>query len=46
VTDGRVRVVPVLLEDCEIPTLLRVKKYVDLRSDYHRGLEQILEAVG
>lgn len=45
VTDGRVRVVPVLLEDCEIPTLLRVKKYADLRVDYHYGLEQILEAV-
>ncbi|SDW81577.1 hypothetical protein SAMN05216215_1005212 [Saccharopolyspora shandongensis] len=34
----------VLLEDCEIPTLLRVKKYVDLRHDYSAGLEQILDA--
>ena len=45
VAEGRVRVIPVLLEDCEIPTLLRVKKYADFRSDYRRGLDQILEAI-
>lgn len=43
--DGGVAVIPVLLEDCEIPTLLRVKKYVDLRRDYSAGLEQLLEAL-
>lgn len=45
VADGHIRVIPVLLQDCEIPTLLQVKKYADLRTDYHHGLEQILEAV-
>ncbi|MEV0086051.1 toll/interleukin-1 receptor domain-containing protein [Saccharopolyspora sp. NPDC050642] len=41
---GGIGVIPVLLADCEIPTLLRVKKYVDLRRDYSAGLEQILAA--
>jgi hypothetical protein len=43
--DGTVRVIPVLLEDCEVPALLRPKKYVDLRSDYARGLGQLLDAL-
>jgi hypothetical protein len=46
VQDGAVRVIPVLLADCVVPTLLRTKKYADLRSDYSGGLSEILRAVG
>jgi len=42
---GSVKVIPVLLSDCQIPTLLKSKKYVDLRNDYQRGLELILRAL-
>lgn len=45
VTEGRVTVIPVLLEQCRVPTLLRTKKYADLRSDYQAGLTEILEAL-
>jgi hypothetical protein len=34
-------VIPVLLSDCEIPVLLRPKKYIDFRSDYTAGLESL-----
>ncbi|MGW6931941.1 toll/interleukin-1 receptor domain-containing protein [Lentzea sp. NPDC054927] len=43
--DGHIKVIPVLLRECTVPALLRMKKYVDLRRDYHRGLEQIIEAL-
>lgn len=46
VQEGRVRVIPVLLADCTVPTLLRTKKYADFRSAYRDGLEQVLDAIG
>jgi len=45
VTTRKVHVVPVLLEDCRIPLLLRTKKYADLRTNYRDGLEEILLAL-
>jgi hypothetical protein len=45
VQTGKASVIPVLLEDCEIPTLLRPKKYADLRHDYRDGLDRILDAL-
>ena len=41
----RVCVIPVLLEDCAIPTLLRTKKYADFRRDYRRGIDEVLRAI-
>lgn len=46
VKDGHIRVVPALLRDCEIPTLLKSKKYADFRESYERGLMDILLAIG
>jgi TIR domain/AbiTii len=40
----RVMVLPVLLEDCEIPLLLGPKKYADLRN-YAVGLVQLIGAI-
>ncbi|WP_378732750.1 toll/interleukin-1 receptor domain-containing protein [Nocardia brasiliensis] len=45
VEHGKVVVIPVLLADCEIPTLLRTKKYADLRNDYRDGLDQVLDVL-
>ncbi|MBM7772869.1 hypothetical protein JOD54_003073 [Actinokineospora baliensis] len=45
VESGAVRVLPAMVLDCAVPTLLRVKKYADLRGDYSHGLRQILEAI-
>lgn len=43
--EKRVVVLPVLLEDCEIPLFLRDKMFADFRSNYDHGLRQVLEAV-
>jgi len=44
VSAGRVMVLPVLLEDCDIPLLLAPKKYADLRN-YATGLVQLVGAI-
>lgn len=38
-------VLPLLIEDCDIPELLKTKKYADFRSNYNDGLEDVLFAV-
>jgi len=41
----KVQIIPVLLEDCSTPTLLKSRKYADLRSDYRDGLYEVLRAI-
>ena len=43
--EKRVVVVPVLIEDCEIPVFLREKMYADFRSDFDEGLRTVIEAI-
>lgn len=43
--EKRVVVLPLLLEDCQIPMFLRDKLYADFRTNYDAGLRQVLEAV-
>lgn len=43
--ERRVVVLPVLLEDCEIPLFLRDKKYADFRDSYDEGWKDVKEAV-
>jgi hypothetical protein len=38
----QVFVLPLLIEDCNIPTFLRDKKWADFRVDYRHGLKQLL----
>ena len=45
VSTGKVKVLPVLIEDCKIPTLLKHKKYADFRYNYAKGLEEVLDAI-
>ncbi|MBW5892559.1 toll/interleukin-1 receptor domain-containing protein [Pectobacterium polaris] len=42
---GRINVLPILLQDCQIPELLRTKKYADFRTDFNRGLNDLLSAL-
>jgi hypothetical protein len=42
IKDERVRVLPILLKPCEIPSLLRPKKYADFTDDYGKGLRDLL----
>jgi hypothetical protein len=43
--EKQVVVLPVLIDDCDIPLFLREKLYADLRSDFDTGLRRILESV-
>ncbi|MHB1357534.1 MAG: toll/interleukin-1 receptor domain-containing protein [Anaerolineae bacterium] len=44
-SEKRVIVLPVLVEDCEIPLFLRDKLYADLRVDFISGVKAILNAI-
>jgi formylglycine-generating enzyme required for sulfatase activity len=39
-------VLPLLAQDCDLPFLLRDKKYADFRQDYTTGLAELLKVVG
>lgn len=43
--EKRVVVLPLLLEDCQIPIFLRDKLYADFRTNYDEGLRQVLEGI-
>ncbi|HET9285280.1 MAG TPA: toll/interleukin-1 receptor domain-containing protein [Candidatus Angelobacter sp.] len=43
--EKRVLVLPVLVEDCEIPIFLREKMYADFRGDFADGLKPLVEAL-
>lgn len=43
--EKRVIVLPVLVEDCEIPLFLREKLHADFRADFEWGLKNLVEAV-
>lgn len=45
ITSRRVKLLPVLLEDCEIPEFLKFKKYADFRKGYDDALEELLRAL-
>ncbi|MEM8780739.1 MAG: toll/interleukin-1 receptor domain-containing protein [Cyanobacteria bacterium P01_G01_bin.49] len=40
-----IQVLPVLYQDCELPALLKTKRYADFRHNYNIGLEDILSAI-
>lgn len=43
--ERRIVVLPLLLEDCDIPIFLREKKYADFRNDFDAGLGDTLVAI-
>lgn len=45
VSNGQVSVIPILLRECEVPVLLRTKKYADFTTSYNNGLEDVLSAI-
>lgn len=46
VAQGGTFVLPVLLEDCEAPPLLKHRRYADFRSNYDHGLSELLGVWG
>jgi hypothetical protein len=45
VEEERVRILPVLIEKCEVPMLLRTKRYADLSTDYTQGFQQLVKSI-
>lgn len=43
--ERRVVVLPLLLEDCDIPLFLRDKLYADFRQDFKSGFEAVIKAI-
>lgn len=43
--DKGIRVLPLLIEDCEIPPLLADLKYADFRTSFNEGLEELVSAI-
>lgn len=41
----KIMVLPVLLKECEIPTLLKTKKYADFRGKYAIGFSQLVQSI-
>ncbi len=44
-TEKKVVVLPVLVEDCEIPVFLREKMYADFRESFKNGAKVLVEAI-
>ena len=42
IKEGKVKVLPILLEKCKIPTLLKNKKYADFTEGYSDGFDELL----
>jgi hypothetical protein len=45
VSTDQVVLLPVLLADCEIPPLMRSKRYADFRDSFELGLERLLRSI-
>lgn len=45
VSENSIKVIPVLLSECTIPTLLKMKRYADFRQDPAGALREISEAL-
>lgn len=46
VNEKRVVIIPLIINDCTVPTLHRAKKYVDFRQDYTEALELLSKSIG
>lgn len=44
-SEGGLRILPVLLEDCAVPAILADIKYADFREGYYEGFKQIYDAL-
>lgn len=45
INEGMVKVLPILYDKCQIPNLLKTKKYADFTKNYDSGLESLLLAL-
>ena len=46
INEGNTKVLPLLFEECELPPLLRSKKWADFRYNFHDGFRELLYTIG
>jgi len=46
ITTGHIRLIPILYKQCDVPSLIRPKKYVDFTYDYTIAIEELGRALG
>lgn len=45
VNSNKVKIIPIKLEQCEIPKILQTKKYIDFSISYSDGLKQLIDTI-
>jgi hypothetical protein len=45
ISGNKIRVIPILLDDCDIPILLRKRRYANFRDGYDNGFEELIEGI-
>lgn len=45
VNSGKIKIIPIKLDDCEIPKILQTKKYIDFSKSYNTGLYEIVNTI-
>lgn len=43
--EDKIKIIPIKLDDCEIPKILQTKKYIDFSSDYNVGLFELISTI-
>ncbi len=45
IDSNKIKIIPIKLEDCEIPKILQTKKYIDFSRDYNSGINQLIDTI-
>ena len=45
ISSDKVKIIPIRLEECEIPKILQSKKYIDFSKSYSNGLLEIIQTI-
>jgi len=45
ITNQKIKVIPLLIENCDVPPLLKTKKYIDFRENYQHNLDYLLKSL-
>ena len=42
---NKIKIIPIKLDDCEIPKILQTRKYIDFSVDYNSGIKKLLDTL-
>lgn len=45
IDQDKTKIIPVKLDDCEVPKILQTKKYIDFSNDYNYGLSMVIDTI-